>query len=226
MFLDSTVTLSISLFVVMWVVIVVLIIIVWLRGDKQKEKYNQKYHEFEIELLKKDGFIREQDLTVQKLQTEMRGQAQDLAIKQFEEWKTTELLTYKKIIDKNSNDAALVALRQWIAENEERIRKDAANRRVRSVMGKVTEHLIPFSEAFSQFNPKDARFIGSPIDLIVFDGAEEKKDEITIYFLEIKTGTSALSQRQKKVMEAVKDKRVEWLKLIVKDFGDEVNASL
>ncbi len=121
---------------------------------------------------------------------------------------------------------SLLKLRAWIIENEDRIRKDAANRSVRIVMGKVTEHLIPFNEAFSQFNPKDARFIGSPIDLIVFDGAEDKKDEINIYFIEVKTGTSALSQRQKKVMEAVKAKRVDWLRLNVKDFGDDVNQSL
>lgn len=63
-------------------------------------------------------------------------------------------------------------------------------------------------------------------DLIVFDGIEEKEDKITIYFIEVKTGTSALSQRQKRVMDAVKDKRVEWLRISIKDFGEDVNDLL
>jgi predicted Holliday junction resolvase-like endonuclease len=38
--------------------------------------------------------------------------------------------------------------------------------------------------------------------------------------------TSVLSQRQKKIMEAVRDKRVEWLRLSIKDFGSDVNELL
>jgi hypothetical protein len=43
------------------------------------------------------------------------------------------------------------------------MRKDAANRSARNVQGKVTEHLIPLSEAMRHFNPKDVRLIGSSI---------------------------------------------------------------
>jgi predicted Holliday junction resolvase-like endonuclease len=35
--------------------------------------------------------------------------------------------------------------------------------------GKVTEHFIPDLPDFA-YNPKDARFLGSPVDFIVFDG--------------------------------------------------------
>ena len=40
------------------------------------------------------------------------------------------------------------------------------------IAGKVTERIIPYLPEF-RYNPKDARFIGSPIDLIVFDGLDE-----------------------------------------------------
>ncbi len=124
-------------------------------------------------------------------------------------------------------ESALALLSQWKIENEDRIRKDAANRSVRNVLGKVTEHLIPFSEAMKQFNPKDIRFVGSPIDLIVFDGAEElKKEEMTIWFIEIKTGKSTLSKRQQIIRDAIESNRVKWLRVDMKSFGDDVNAAL
>ncbi len=175
--------------------------------------------DFELQMAKKD-------LSFQKIEMDLRNNVNTLALAEFEKFKAVELDGYKKRADEASLDAAVTALQQWKIDNEERIRKDAANRSVRIVMGKVTEHLIPFHDAFSRFNPKDARFIGSPIDLMVFDGAEDKKDEITIYFIEIKTGNSAMSSRQKKIMEAVKEKRVEWLRLNMKDFGPEVNEIL
>ncbi len=182
--------------------------------------------ELDLELVKKDGILKDKDLELEKMLADAKGIAQDFATKQFAEWKEKELETHRKVIIQAALDQAKTMLSRWIIENEERIRKDAANRSVRNVLGKVTEHLIPFSEAFSQFNPKDARFLGTPIDLIVFDGIEEKKDEVSIYFVEVKTGTSALSQRQKKVMDAVKNKRVEWLRISIKDFGEDVNELL
>lgn len=103
---------------------------------------------------------------------------------------------------------------------------DAANRSVRNVLGKVTEHLIPFSEAMKHFNPKDIRFIGSPIDLIVFNGAEELRNDISIHFIEVKTGTSALSKRQQLIRNAIENQRIHWLRVNMKDFGDNVNEAL
>jgi predicted Holliday junction resolvase-like endonuclease len=38
-------------------------------------------------------------------------------------------------------------------------------------VGKITEHFIPFLPDF-KYNPKEARFFGSPIDFIVFDGLD------------------------------------------------------
>lgn len=76
-------------------------------------------------------------------------------------------------------------------------------------MGKITEHLIPFHINFP-FNPKDVRFIGSPIDLIVFDGCSEKKDDIIIYIVEIKTGNSKMTELQKKIKAAVINGKIRW----------------
>jgi predicted Holliday junction resolvase-like endonuclease len=50
-------------------------------------------------------------------------------------------------------------------------RRESVDKSRSVVSGKVQEHLAPLFPAFlSQFNPKDARFLGSPLDFIVFDG--------------------------------------------------------
>lgn len=69
--------------------------------------------------------------------------------------------------------------------------------------GKLTEHWIPFSDKFP-YDPKQFRFIGNPIDGIVFD--DDK-----IVFTEFKTASSQLNERQRKIRELVQKKNVDWL---------------
>jgi len=57
------------------------------------------------------------------------------------------------------------------------------------LLGKITEHFIPYLPMF-KYNPKDARFIGSPIDFIVFDGLSEGEIR-KIVLVEVKAGKSA-----------------------------------
>lgn len=185
------------------------------RAAKDKEELNKALADFKI---------KENELG--RITAETKQKASEWGIAEFEKYKLTELENQRKIIAENEVANARNILYRWIAENEDRIRKDAANRSVRNVMGKVTEQLLPFSEAMSLFNPKDARFLGSPIDLIIFDGSEELKEEINIVFIEVKTGTSALSKRQRLIKEAIENKRVYWKRVNMKDFGDDVNEAL
>ncbi|MEP7170855.1 MAG: Holliday junction resolvase-like protein, partial [Bacteroidota bacterium] len=194
-----------GVFVFMCIAILILLILLWTRGDSTKNKY----HKLEMDLIRYQGEMKDKDLVVEKLQTEMKGQAQEQAVKWFDGWKLKELDAYKKIADEYATEAAVVVLQKWKIDEEARIRKDAANRSVRNVLGKVTEHLIPFSEAMNMFNPKDIRFMGSPIDLVVFEGAEQLT-EVNIHFVEVKTGTSALSKRQQLIKSAIENKRVFW----------------
>jgi predicted Holliday junction resolvase-like endonuclease len=53
------------------------------------------------------------------------------------------------------------------------------------------------------------RWLGDPIDLIVFDGySEDNPQKIT--FLEIKSGNSKLTSKQNKIKELIEKKKVEW----------------
>ena len=59
------------------------------------------------------------------------------------------------------------------------------------------------------YNPKDARFLGSPIDFVVFDGLSEGQVK-NIVFVEVKTRVSALSTRERRIRDAVQSGRVLW----------------
>ncbi len=106
--------------------------------------------------------------------------------------------------------AAAVKLEAWRLKEEKAIREDAIKRSQSVITGKVTEHILPYLEGFD-FNPKDCRFIGSPLDFLVFHGLSEKEYIDELVFVEIKTGkTPALTDREKAVRDAVMNKRVRW----------------
>jgi predicted Holliday junction resolvase-like endonuclease len=142
-----------------------------------------------------------QKLEFQKKDAELKVTYQNWALSELEKFKNTEI-----------TKVASVLLQQWKIENEAFIRQDAINRSYSVNLGKITEHLIPFHINFP-FNPKDVRFIGSPIDLIVFDGSADKNDNIIIYIVEIKTGNSKLTDIQKKIKTAVIKGDIRWFEL-------------
>ena len=99
----------------------------------------------------------------------------------------------------------------WKARYTRAVRQDAIQRSLAVTAGKVYEQLVPYLPDFP-FNPKDARFLGSPVDLIVFDGLSD--GQITrIVFVEVKTGAAELSTRERRVRDAVRDSRIEWYEL-------------
>jgi len=73
--------------------------------------------------------------------------------------------------------------------------------------GKAWENFVPFMPEFEKVANKDNfTFIGMPIDGICFD-------DDAVKFIEIKTGKSQLSQKQKHIKELVQDKQVQWHEL-------------
>lgn len=88
------------------------------------------------------------------------------------------------------------------------IRRDAVARSKDVITGKVVEHLAPYFDAFP-YNPKDARFLGSPVDFVVFDGLDEGGLRHVV-FVEVKTGASALTPRERSIRDAVRAGRVRW----------------
>jgi predicted Holliday junction resolvase-like endonuclease len=130
------------------------------------------------------------------------------AEERFERWRDAD--KYREV----QQEAETQSL-AWRQVHEKEIRDDAVKRSEAVIKGKVTEHLVPFFEEFD-FDPGDARFLGSPIDLIVFDGLSAGEVE-RIVFVEVKTGKRpTMSKREKSVAAAVEGRLVEHVVMHVK----------
>ena len=78
----------------------------------------------------------------------------------------------------------------------------------RIISGKTIEKLLPFFKNF-KYDSHDMRFIGEPIDYIVFDGYS-KKNLRQIVFLEVKSGKGKLTKEQNELKKIIKKKKIKW----------------
>lgn len=99
----------------------------------------------------------------------------------------------------------------WRLRYSAAIRENAVQRSLAVTAGKVHEQLVPYLPEFG-FNPKDARFLGSPVDLVVFDGLAAG-DVKRVVFLEVKTGGSPLTTRERQVRDVIDAREVVWAEL-------------
>lgn len=88
--------------------------------------------------------------------------------------------------------------------------REEAIRRSRAVLtGQFSEQLAPYLPNFP-FSPSEVRFLGKPVDFLVFPGIDQKKVE-EVVFVEVKSGTSGLNSTERSLKEAVLQKKVRWV---------------
>ena len=127
----------------------------------------------------------------------------------IDRWRNEERQALEAQLRQLADADARMQIERWKQQHEQEIRYDAVQRSSAVTRGKVTEHIVPYLPGFD-LNPKDIRFLGTPIDLIAFKGLNNSMEEIEIVFIEIKTGGSTLSARERAVKKAVEQKRVGW----------------
>ena len=80
--------------------------------------------------------------------------------------------------------------------------------------GLVSEQIAPLLPEFP-FDPGDCRFIGKPVDFIVFKGMN-KQNISEVVFLEIKSGVSKnLNQQEKRLRQVIQAGKVRWVQFNV-----------
>ena len=111
-------------------------------------------------------------------------------------------------------------LERWKLECTNEIRKDSVNRSRSTLKGRISEQMAPLLPEFP-FAPADARFIGNPIDFVVFDGytraKDEKGDAINVVLVEVKKGKGRLTREETLIKKAVEEGRVSWRTIFLKD---------
>ena len=93
---------------------------------------------------------------------------------------------------------------------QSKVRKDAIKRSRSVIGGQLAEQVAPFLPGFP-CHPGDARFIGKPVDFIAFPGMTEDNQVHEVLLIEVKTGKSALSGREKEVKRAIAEGRVRYV---------------
>lgn len=89
-----------------------------------------------------------------------------------------------------------------------REREDAVKRSRAVIGGQAIEQLAPWLPDFP-WDPSECRFVGKPVDFIVFRGAASGTvDEVV--FVEVKSGGSGLSKVERSLRDAIAGGRVSW----------------
>ena len=188
---------------------------------REKEELSERLREYEKinkelfnQIKEYEKNLNEYEKNIAVLNEQMDKSAYERAQKLFEEWKEKELEKLKDVIKKDYENL----FEKWKNEYEEKIREDAVKKSLSTILGKVGEELTPLL-MFKKLGiePKDFRHIGTPIDYVAFKGLSNGKVE-EILFIEVKTANSpSLSDREKEVRKAVKDKRVRFVMINLKE---------
>lgn len=174
-------------------VVIVALVFLWLQARNSAEKKLLMWQQQRLEMIRK----------------ELMESSQQQAQRQFESWRKSEMDALRLTMRESVHNQLRIDFEQWKMEFEKGIRKDAASKSQSTLVGKITEHFIPHLPEFS-YNPQDARFLGSPVDFIVFDGLSEGNLR-RIVFIEVKTNAGALSTRERQIRDVIAGKCVEWV---------------
>lgn len=79
------------------------------------------------------------------------------------------------------------------------LRRDIADKQRAGIKGKLAETFAPFLPGFP-FKPSECKFIGDPIDYLVFEGLDEKNIK-GVHLVEVKDSNSKLSKHQKQIKD-------------------------
>lgn len=126
------------------------------------------------------------------------------------------------ILSSTRNGRIQAEYEKYIAELELEHKQallDAQKRSVntsRAVLkGKMAEQFAPILPEF-RYLPSDAKFLGDPVDYVVFDGYTDFRDgdgiaeDIEVILLDIKSGGARLSKGQQAIAQAVAEGRIRF----------------
>ena len=106
---------------------------------------------------------------------------------------------------KNSFEAQF---QERMRESNEQAADMAVKRSRATVKGQVGERFAPFVPGFG-YEPADARFLGSPVDYVVFHGLSDGEIR-EVAFVEVKVGQLPITPFQRQVKQAIDECRVRW----------------
>jgi predicted Holliday junction resolvase-like endonuclease len=129
---------------------------------------------------------------------------------------TIPMTHYREVVDEKN--ASLFSIQSQLEQTEKELADLKSQQQSKSVrLGLISENVLPFHAEF-KYNVKDLVPMFRPIDYIVF-----AEDEIV--FLEIKVGTSQLSDKQKKIRSLINSGKVRFEEHRINENGYSVKES-
>ncbi|WP_445659942.1 Holliday junction resolvase-like protein [Acinetobacter sp. F16] len=126
------------------------------------------------------------------------------------------------ILSNTRNGRVKAEYERYIAELELEHQQALTSAQKRSVntsravlKGKMAEQLAPIMPEF-QYLPSDAKFLGDPVDYVVFDGytdlrdGEGRAEDIEVVLIDIKSGGARLTKGQQAIAQAIAQGRVRF----------------
>ncbi|TCB81008.1 Holliday junction resolvase-like protein [Acinetobacter sp. ANC 4173] len=135
------------------------------------------------------------------------------------------------ILSQTRNGKIKAEYERYIAELQLEHQQALINAQKRSVntsravlKGKMAEQFAPILPEF-QYLPSDAKFLGDPVDYVVFDGytdlrdGQGKVDDVEIVLIDIKSGGARLTKGQQAIAQAIQQGRIRFETIRI-DFED------
>nr|ACI15698.1 endonuclease [Acidianus hospitalis W1] len=156
--------------------------------------------------------------------TEVQLNSQQQAQQIFNNW----VNQYSQQLEQSIKQQYEAKLEMWKQQNEQMIRKDAIARSVNTLLGRIGEEFAPLLLADKyQVNPKDFRHLGSPVDYIAFKGLSDDNVDPEVIFIEVKSGkSSSLTERERKVRDAIRNGKVRYEVVSLNDLIGEVQKKI
>jgi len=127
--------------------------------------------------------------------------------KRTEELIASRLKYHERQEKRNQSKLIDLKFKEWKYQNEFDIRRTAIKKADDTILKSISDDVLIIRENFS-FNPKDVKFIGRFIDLVIFDGASKEK-EVSIYFVDIIHEKDDIMLKYKSlVQDAIENKSV------------------
>lgn len=160
--------------------------------------------------------------------TEVQLNAQQQAQQMFQTWIQQHSQQMRQQIEQAVKQQYEVQLEMWKQQNEQAIRKDSIARSVNTLLGKIGEEFAPLLLADKYgINPKDFRHLGSPVDYIAFKGLSDDNVGSEVIFIEVKSGKfTTLTERERKVRDAIKNLKVKYEVVSLNDLIGEVQRKI
>jgi predicted Holliday junction resolvase-like endonuclease len=105
----------------------------------------------------------------------------------------------------------IVVLSYLIFKNRfEKWKQESLDKQRSVTKGRMAEQLAPLLPEF-KYNPSDARFLGNPIDYIIFENLHKEGEEpINIVLLDVKTGKASLNRNERLIEKAANERRIKF----------------